>query len=175
MTCSISETSSTSPISKIGSQLSCDSNKLTKYKPIDGKLEKSSLPSHSSSNKSSCQLEDLKISKLQQINLSSSLISNVKKCKFCLESHEIYVCDSYLSNTPRRRCDVVSKLKLCRNCLIPSHKAINCRNDKRCKECNKKHHTILHFTKPSIESNDKELIYRILNSLVKPYAIIHLM
>jgi len=81
--------------------------------------------------------------------------SNTRKCKVCLESHEIYTCDSYLSKTSKGRYAIVTKLRLCRNCLRPGHKAVNCRNEKRCKKCNQKHHTTLHFTKPSSRPTDR--------------------
>ena len=135
------------------SSLSSDS---TQSKEIvrRAKKSRSSVLSSSSTSRLSYHLDDLRRTKLDQMSLPSFNLVKSAKCKVCLGSHEVYTCDSYLSKTARERYAIVSKLRLCRNCLRPGHKAINCRNEKRCKECNRKHHTTLHFTKPT-EQNEK--------------------
>ena len=146
----------TSSQSSIRSQLSSVSEISTQYGNID-EVDKSSTISNNSIIRSSCRLDNLKKPKSKQINLpchNQTEAKITKKCKICLESHHIYACKSYLSKTSRGRFAVASKLKLCRNCLKFGHKAIDCRNENRCKKCNKKHHTTLHFTKTSSKLND---------------------
>lgn len=39
----------------------------------------------------------------------------------------------------------MSEKKLCRNCLSPSHKTLQCNSLKNCIVCNKRHYTLLHL------------------------------
>lgn len=142
--------SKSSSQTSIESQLSNVSSKSIKR--LNSVVESAKL--HQNKMSSSETLNVLKRTKLEQMNLPSFNRVKSAKCKVCFESHEVYTCDSYLSKTLRGRYAIVSKLRLCRNCLRPGHKAINCRNEKRCKKCNKKHHTTLHFTK-TIEPSEK--------------------
>ena len=55
--------------------------------------------------------------------------------------------DSYaeIRNLPvGSRRDFVTKKRLCFNCLRPKHSVSECRSEKRCMKCGKKHHTLLH-------------------------------
>jgi hypothetical protein len=142
------------------SETSC-TNEIESKLSIKSDGEGLSSSSCNSTSRKSYQLDNLKNVELQQMNLptinqanTKKCNSNTKKCNVCLESHQVYTCDSYLSKTSRGRYAVVKKLRLCRNCLRPGHKVINCKNEKRCKKCNMKHHTTLHYTKSS-ETNDR--------------------
>ena len=160
-----SETSTgTSTMSKIELTLSNDSIKSKQYEETD----RTSLLSSSSTSKMAAELDNLKTAKLQRLKLPSNDCKKIRKCGYCLESHQIYECESYLRKTSRGRYAVVTKLRLCRNCLRPGHQAIDCRNEKRCKKCNKKHHTSLHFTKnlTSARSTDR-ICNKTINSNLK--------
>ena len=55
--------------------------------------------------------------------------------------------DSYaeIRNLPvGSRRDFVTKKRLCFNCLRPKHSVSECRSEKRCMKCGKRHHTLLH-------------------------------
>jgi len=152
-----SSTSETSSMIKIEPKLSSVSSKSTHYEETE-KGSSSSMLSWNSTSRSSYKMTNLKRAELQQMNLPAINCEKTTKCNVCLESHQIYNCDSYLSKTSRGRYAIVTKLKLCRNCLRPGHKAVNCRNEKKCKKCNKKHHTTLHYTKPSSNTTETQNI-----------------
>ncbi|XP_051173510.1 uncharacterized protein LOC127289564 [Leptopilina boulardi] len=64
-------------------------------------------------------------------------------CSFCENSHFIVVCEKFRKLTQQERQDFVTKNRLCFNCL-GRHSAHSCQSDKRCRECNGKHHTMIH-------------------------------
>ncbi|XP_062715774.1 uncharacterized protein LOC134291696 [Aedes albopictus] len=67
-----------------------------------------------------------------------------RKCLFCGDSwHPAFVCGKFQRLQVAERLEVVSKAKLCRNCLSLGHWARYC--DKgTCRHCQQKHHTLLH-------------------------------
>jgi hypothetical protein len=67
-------------------------------------------------------------------------------CVKCKEKHFLYQCPIFRQLNENDRFEEAKRLKLCINCLQPGHDAKNC-NSGTCKTCNKKHHTLLHFTK----------------------------
>ncbi|XP_047027518.1 uncharacterized protein LOC124635626 [Helicoverpa zea] len=69
------------------------------------------------------------------------------KCPLCNNDHVLMQCDKFINMDILQRNKTVAKLKLCKNCLY-SHGNNNCNSRKTCRECNSKHHTLLH-TKPS--------------------------
>ncbi|XP_071052897.1 uncharacterized protein [Onthophagus taurus] len=71
-------------------------------------------------------------------------------CVLCQASHYLSGCQQYLTKTPNQRLDFVVSQNLCFNCLGP-HLRKNCRISKRCRICEKQHHTSLHDYKPSTD------------------------
>ncbi|XP_035457953.2 uncharacterized protein LOC118281482 [Spodoptera frugiperda] len=69
------------------------------------------------------------------------------KCPLCNNEHVLMQCDKFINMDISQRNKTVAKLKLCKNCLF-SHGNNNCNSRKTCRECNSKHHTLLH-TKPA--------------------------
>jgi hypothetical protein len=67
-------------------------------------------------------------------------------CVKCTEKHFLYQCPTFRQLNENERFEEAKRLKLCINCLQPGHDAKNC-NSRTCKTWNKKHHTLLHFTK----------------------------
>jgi hypothetical protein len=67
-------------------------------------------------------------------------------CSFCKKGHFIFQCDDFLKLAVTERFNQVKRLNLCVNCLKHNHSALN-RKSGSCKECNKKHNTLLHFNK----------------------------
>ena len=75
------------------------------------------------------------------------------RCNFCdSEGHWISSCDRFVQLTVAAREAKAIEKKWCVNCLIPGHLTINCRSLRRCRDCNEKHHSLLHRSSTSTES-----------------------
>lgn len=76
---------------------------------------------------------------------SSSLQNNSRiKCPICNSmEHGIYYCKQFLEMSPSHKRQAISKLNICSNCLY-NHNGKSCTSNKRCRECNGCHNTILH-------------------------------
>jgi hypothetical protein len=46
-------------------------------------------------------------------------------------------------------------MKLCLNCLRNNHTTSDCRNTAKCRNCNKKHHSLLHIENTQTENQDQ--------------------
>ncbi|XP_066261289.1 uncharacterized protein [Euwallacea similis] len=79
--------------------------------------------------------------------------TNVKlpKCACCEGDHYIQSCPSFLKTPVEKRGQRIMSLKLCLNCLRPGHFNKNCRKP-TCKQCHKKHNTLLHVDKNNIRN-----------------------
>jgi hypothetical protein len=64
-------------------------------------------------------------------------------CYFCEKSHSLYNCPGFLRLHIADRESQVKRMKLCKNCLRPSHEAKDCKSAS-CKLCHQKHNTLLH-------------------------------
>lgn len=67
-----------------------------------------------------------------------------QSCVVCNEIHHIMACETFKNMNPQQRLDKARSLKLCFNCLKGDHLSPACPDIRRCKNCNKKHHTLLH-------------------------------
>lgn len=74
------------------------------------------------------------------------------KCLLCSGEHRIYACKKFLDMSPELRYTEVVRLKLCANCFRGGHFSGQCRLGP-CKECGRRHHTLLHKSKPGIANN----------------------
>ena len=76
----------------------------------------------------------------------SSTVEHSASCqmKECNGSHSIFQCDRFKQLGTRERKAVVSKLKLCMNCL-GQHFVADCPSKFSCRTCNGRHQTSLHF------------------------------
>lgn len=71
-------------------------------------------------------------------------------CIHCRGDHIVFKCPEFLSKDPHERYEIIKNLKACINCLADSHATMNCTSTKKCRTCNKTHHSLLHFPpKPS--------------------------
>ncbi|XP_065083411.1 uncharacterized protein LOC135705566 [Ochlerotatus camptorhynchus] len=75
---------------------------------------------------------------------------NVKKCPHCKQAHLLFQCSGFQCLTPQQRFEFVKKHGLCINCLKGTHLAKDCSSGS-CKQCSKKHHSLLHL--PPISSS----------------------
>ncbi|XP_076658716.1 uncharacterized protein LOC143362429 [Halictus rubicundus] len=71
-------------------------------------------------------------------------------CPVCTKGHYIQYCEQFLQLKPQDRVAELRKHKLCHNCLRPDHSTIQCRSG-NCRQCNKKHNTLLHFEPSNTE------------------------
>lgn len=87
---------------------------------------------------------------------SNNYFATKLKCPHCNGNHVLMQCDKFLDMDIGKRFYTVSKLQLCKNCLF-SHGNEECKSTKNCRECNLKHHTLLHNSekKPTTTSNRK--------------------
>ncbi|XP_071057593.1 uncharacterized protein [Onthophagus taurus] len=69
--------------------------------------------------------------------------SGTSNCFICTSNHYISSCPTYLAKSPSARIEFVKSNKRCFNCLGP-HLVKDCRVSKRCRVCNKNHHSTLH-------------------------------
>jgi len=75
-------------------------------------------------------------------------------CPVCSATHHLHQCSQFRSMSTNDRITVVKKASLCTNCLRPDHWTNNCRSKFGCKQCNKRHNTLLHLTKKPSTSQD---------------------
>lgn len=78
-------------------------------------------------------------------NLSPLTIS----CPYCEKSHCIHTCSGFLNLSPEDRGKFAGSKSLCFNCLVSGHSNTEWRS-KKCKKCDRKHNTLLHFESKTI-------------------------
>lgn len=84
--------------------------------------------------------------KPNKVNVSMLTSSQRATCSYCSSSsHIIYKCDNFKLLTAQCRLTYIKEKHLCQNCF-GSHKLADCRSKRNCNVCNKRHHTMLHFT-----------------------------
>ncbi|UYV62399.1 hypothetical protein LAZ67_2000421 [Cordylochernes scorpioides] len=80
------------------------------------------------------------------------LIEKSDTCILCKSGHHpLYMCNLFCKMPLKEKLNVVKGHKLCFNCLRKGHFSWNCRLNQRCKVCKGKHHTMIHYDKPSTE------------------------
>ncbi|XP_043264163.1 uncharacterized protein LOC122404397 [Colletes gigas] len=79
--------------------------------------------------------------------------TNQLSCAVCKQHHLIYQCPSFLAKTPQERYTIIRKQERCINCFSSTHSTIQCKSAHCCKECQSKHHTLLHFRNTNDASN----------------------
>ncbi|XP_035900537.1 uncharacterized protein LOC118506865 [Anopheles stephensi] len=67
----------------------------------------------------------------------------------CAEPHHLQSCPKFQRGDVSFRREVITKHKLCFNCLNPHHQVKSCHSVFRCKKCNARHHSLLHENTPS--------------------------
>ena len=73
-----------------------------------------------------------------------TISSNDYSCQVCRKSHHLGRCDEFKRMTIAQRRTLANRSKLCYNCLRSGHNAQNCDSSYRCRECNRRHHSMLH-------------------------------
>lgn len=72
-------------------------------------------------------------------------------CIFCSGPHKICNCKSFLMEGVEARRQFVQNRRLCFNCLSPKHSVYMCTVSTTCRQCKKRHHTLLHPKTPQLE------------------------
>ncbi|KOB77020.1 Uncharacterized protein OBRU01_04722 [Operophtera brumata] len=85
---------------------------------------------------------------------ASTFYTAFGKCPLCDGEHVLMQCTKFVDMAIPQRNSTIAKLKVCKNCLY-SHGNNNCNSSKTCKECNLKHHTLLHIAKRTYEATTK--------------------
>ena len=95
--------------------------------------------------------------KLTRSKPLTSLVTAANKfsCAVCKQNHLIYQCPSFLAKTPQDRYSIIRQQNRCANCFSSKHSTAQCKSAHCCKECQLKHHTLLHFRTTNDASNAK--------------------
>ena len=78
-------------------------------------------------------------------------------CFCCDKNHKIFHCDKFRKMNPKERSSLVFRKKHCQRCLMPNskdHYTKICKSSVKCKQCQKPHHTFLHWGKPQSGNQD---------------------
>lgn len=85
------------------------------------------------------------------VNIAS--VNSQSKCSLCDSHHDhLYKCSSFHKLSPSERFKFVKLNSLCINCLSTQHRLINCKSKMQCRQCQMRHHTMLHFDKSDTAS-----------------------
>jgi Protein of unknown function (DUF1759) len=66
-------------------------------------------------------------------------------CLFCNQAHSLMQCDKFKALSIQDRIQKARDLHMCLNCLRFGHQTIQCKNPGNCRNCHKRHHTLLHL------------------------------
>lgn len=79
--------------------------------------------------------------------LTNSELSSNLKCLVCKGTNHfsMYECPQFKAMPVKARYDYVKNNKYCTNCLSYKHTNSRCNSSSRCKLCNQKHHSLIHF------------------------------
>ena len=89
-------------------------------------------------------------------DISKNLSDNLNlKCWLCKNNHRLIDCPSFKNRSISERRQFVKDNKLCFNCLSKTHIVKDCKSSFICREknCDKKHHTLLHEP-PNVNVNN---------------------
>lgn len=95
--------------------------------------------------------------------------SSSDKCPFCMSDHNIFHCTTFRQKSIAQRRDWVRTSGLCFNCLGANHRLVDCRSKYKCKECQARHHTLLH-EKSSSTTSDGSLPEATVNIATNPQS-----
>ena len=80
----------------------------------------------------------------------------LKVCAFCEADHHLWRCDRFGNESVSARKLFVSQKRLCFNCLKSGHRASDCKFKGRCRECDKRHNSLLHDNTITTAANNGE-------------------
>ncbi|XP_071577042.1 uncharacterized protein [Temnothorax nylanderi] len=68
------------------------------------------------------------------------------KCPMCQKTHFLSACPDFHNKSVAQRRDLAKKYHCCYNCLSTRHTRDACSSKNTCRQCQQKHHTLLHTT-----------------------------
>lgn len=81
-----------------------------------------------------------------QISPPLNASTNFNLCKLCPSNHSVHKCRRYWQKSADDRILFITQNNICQNCLGYRHSISTCDSATRCKECQKKHHTSIHYS-----------------------------
>ncbi|XP_076247964.1 uncharacterized protein LOC143187623 [Calliopsis andreniformis] len=78
-----------------------------------------------------------------------------EKCVFCEQPHVVATCKKFKTLSPEQRFQYMKNNQYCINCLASTHTVTHCRTSMSCKQCNGRHHTILHFDTQKVGTSNR--------------------
>ena len=69
-------------------------------------------------------------------------------CPLCNGQHALVKCSKFLKSSVDERSEFIRSKALCFGCFKSGHMSSGCRNRSICKECGRRHHSLLHGVKP---------------------------
>jgi len=105
---------------------------------LEAVQQRKEINSKSQTNMSSKQKSDHSTSHLDTQDRDN------KGCPLCQGDHKIYQCQKMRDLNIQSRINEIKRLNLCLNCLGRGHTVKNCKA-RNCKQCNKKHNSLLHL------------------------------
>ncbi|XP_053692614.1 uncharacterized protein LOC128741063 [Sabethes cyaneus] len=87
--------------------------------------------------------------KVKPMNKGHSLMAtnehkNEHNCIMCKEHHELWKCDQFKLLSLSDKYSALRKWGSCFNCLQKGHRTNGCTSTRNCRDCGKRHHTMLH-------------------------------
>ena len=87
--------------------------------------------------------------KSRQTNQTASASSQLSPCSICMGNHPVAKCIKLSSASLDEKYDIVRSKRLCFRCLKPGHLSRDCQSRSNCRDCSKRHHTLLHCVNPT--------------------------
>lgn len=87
--------------------------------------------------------------KVKTVNKTHSLVvtnehKKDNKCSLCKNNHELWRCDQFKQMSVSDKYSALKKLGSCFNCLQRGHRTTVCPSSHNCRDCGKRHHTLVH-------------------------------
>ncbi|XP_075161791.1 uncharacterized protein LOC142234512 [Haematobia irritans] len=77
-------------------------------------------------------------------NIYPSRRHNESGCPICRTNHMLRNCPKFLEKSINERIQIVKQSNRCYNCLFENHGVRECKSRFSCRECNQRHHNLLH-------------------------------
>jgi len=90
----------------------------------------------------------------KKVSKSFSNVATQLHCSLCNGSHRLLKCDKFLKMQGRQCLKHTKQSGLCFNCLQPFTRNHTC-SKQVCRQCHKRHHTLLHIDRQLQSNNDK--------------------
>nr|XP_029732110.1 uncharacterized protein LOC115268197 [Aedes albopictus] len=95
-----------------------------------------------------------------QSRATTLTVTNELRCVFCEKAHFNHQCEELLKLSATDRNAKAKQAGVCYNCLRKGHMTSKCSSKHSCRDCNKRHHTVLHIDipKPSDDTNKPTVV-----------------